>query len=207
MIFRKYVLGAVFGMLFLSGCRKTVKVFPKLDRQKAYHGKEEDLDVWIKVFSAQDSKECFGIDLHKYGYGVAQLQVHNRGKNSYVLKPSYCNYPLVSGKHIAQLMHYETSTWVTYLTFPAIIFFWPAIPLGVIPAGLSMRSYNRKIDKSLIRKSLHKHEVLEILPYEHVQKFLFFTEYDWTLGDIGFLNRDTRELISFTFPLFEKDEK
>lgn len=198
MIAKKNIV-LLLSLVLVAGCRqKNVKLFPSLKQAKTYQETRDNLSVTVKEFSHKETIDYFGVDLQSHGYQPLQVVMRNMSNNTFIIRPSYITVPLVSGKRIAQWMHYDTYSYVMWSSLPALFFWWPAVPCIIAPAGLGMREYNRKITKNLKYRSLNNKDGLEILPYETITKFMFvYASYYHAPFDISFLNKDTQELQTF----------
>lgn len=161
-------------VLVLAGCGpRNTRYFPRLAKSKAIVAVKNDVKVSVHLLSRAECDDYFGIDVRSEGYIPLVMTIENRGVDSYVLRPSYFVLPRVSGKEISRLMHYDTYQRMVWLSFPALIYFWQAIPLLVIPYGFSCKYYNDKTTRNIRKKTWGRSEVLTIAPYEIVQKFIF----------------------------------
>lgn len=183
-------------LMILAGCGpRNTRYFPRLKDSAALVAEKNNITVSVHMLSRIDCDDYFGIDVIAEGYTPLVLTVKNHGADSYILRPSYFALPRVSGKEISRLMHYDTYQRVAWLTIPALIYFWQAIPLLIVPYGLSCRHYNDKTTRNIRKKTWGRSEVLTIAPYETVQKFIFIVDEAFTDElEIKLYNETTRTL-------------
>lgn len=193
----KFICLIVLISLF-SSCKQRRRWFPPIDKFTSFYQEKSGLAVTVKALSKSQAYEYFGFDVQSEGYRPLQVRIKNHTSSTFVLRPSYHDFACVSGKHIAKHMHYDTFHWMTYLTLPAIYFFWPLIPIAIIPAGLGMKAYNKKTTRDMRKMTLSNNESLEVLPYETVSKFIFVQENSYRAHfDLSFFNIDNKSLITY----------
>ena len=194
-----------FVLILLVGCGpQNTRYFPHLNRDKTISAGKNDVIVSVHMLSHQDCDNYFGIDVIRQGYRPLMLTIENRSSDTYVLRPSYFVLPRVSGKEISRLMHYDTYRRMAWLTIPALIYFWEAIPLLIVPYGFSCKHYNDKTTRNIRKKTWGRSEVLTIAPYETVQKFIFVVNaaFASTL-EIKLYNETTQKLETYTINVTE----
>ena len=158
----------------LAGCGpRNTRYFPKLEKPAARVAIKNNVKVIVHVLSRVECKDYFGVDVLAEGYLPLVMTIENHGPDTYVLRPSYFALPRASGKEISRFMHYDTYQRMVWLSLPALFYFWQAIPLLIIPYGLSCKHYNDKTTRNIRKKTWGRSEVLSIAPYETVQKFIF----------------------------------
>jgi len=194
-----YLVAVVFCILFLVGCGpRDVRFFPRLRASKEAVIAKAKIEVAVNVMSRKECSDYFGFDAIAEGVRPLVLNINNKSSDAYVLRPSYLALTRVSGKDISKLMHYDTYQRVFWLTWPAIIFWWPAIPCLIIPYGFGCQQYNAKTSKTLRKMTLGAHDVLEVAPYESVQRFIFVPDASFrTAFDIALYNETTRAIELF----------
>lgn len=159
---------------------------------------QENLRIVVKQLSSRETFREFGVQVITEGYHAFSLEISNESENIFALRPSYISLPLTSGKRIARLVHWKTSTWASCGLVACTFFWWPGIPLLVIPASWSMREFNKRTTKSLEKHTLCGDESIEILPHERVRKFFFIHETAITEPlEIGFFCRETKKFVRF----------
>jgi hypothetical protein len=169
----KYGLCAITIILVPScGGPRNMSFFPSTETEKAFLEMTQDLEISVQKFSSQDAKDYFGADLPALGYVPLHLHVYNKSDDMYVLRAGDIELPLVSCRRIAELLYYNTSSFATWTSIPAALFYWPALSV-IIPTACGMSWYNASVDKDLNEKGFKKSEVLKILPHEVVDKFIF----------------------------------
>lgn len=163
-------------LFILPGCGpRSTHSFPKLNSATTVVVPNEKRNVFITAHCMSHA-ECaayFGEDLGLHGYQPLVLTLENKSLNSYTLRPSYLALPRVSGKEISRLMHYDTYQRVVWLTLPALFFWWPAIPIFIVPYGMACRHYNDKTTRNIRKKTWGRTETIYLAPHELVQKFIF----------------------------------
>lgn len=183
-------------LVLLTGCGpKDVRFFPRVKTHAAAVVTKQELDVVMHALSRQECDAYFGVDVIAEGVRPLLLTIQNRSADAYVVRPSYIPLTRISGKEVAQLMHYDTYQRVFWLTWPALIFWWPAIPCLVVPYGFGCQHYNKKTTKTLRKMTLGAHDVLDIAPYETVQRFIFVPDASFkTVFDMKLYNETKRVL-------------
>jgi len=155
------------------------------------------------VVSPTESVHYFGIDLPSYGYQPIYLQLQNLTATRYVLAPSSIQHPLVSFEEIMPYCTYKTAEFVGTTGSAALLFFWPLLPLYVIPVGLSMRSYNGSAEEQLTDYGFYgTSRPLEIMPYSAVHRFIFVEKHKGPYAfDLLLLDEGSKEFIRFSLAL------
>jgi hypothetical protein len=161
-------------LMALTGCGpRDTRSFPKLKRDKPAQAIQREVEVSVHLLSRQDCVAYFDVDIIAQGYRPLVLTIENSTENAYTLRPSYLDVARVSGKEISRLMHYDTYQRVTWLTLPALIYWWPAIPFLIVPYGLGCQHYNKKTTRNIRKKTLGRDDVVAVAPYETVSRFIF----------------------------------
>lgn len=194
-----HIISLVFCLMLLPHCgSRDVRLFPRLKAQKMVAINQSQIEVAVTVMSRKECGEYFGVDVIAEGVRPLVLNINNKSADTYVLRPSYLALTRVSGKEVAKLMHYDTYQRVFWSTWPAIIFWWPAVPFLIVPYGFSCKHYNMKTTKTLRKMTLGAHDVLEIAPYESVQRFIFVPDASFrTIFDIKLYNETKHALEVF----------
>lgn len=181
----------------LAGCSygpRDTRYFPKLKAESGVPVAKDNVTITMHPLSCADSEEYFGIDVLSQGYFPLVMTIENHGPDAYTIRPSYFALPRISGKKVSRLMHYDTYQRVVWLTLPALILWWQAIPAIIIPYGLACRYYNDKTTRNIRKKTWGRTEVLHIAPYETIQKFIFVNESFSTNFDIKLYNETQKDL-------------
>lgn len=182
-------------LLLLAGCGpRDTRYFPKLKTASAVPVKKNQVTITTHPLSHEECEEYFGVDVISNGYFPFVMTIENNGPDAYVIRPSYFELPRVSGKKVSRLMHYDTYQRVVWMTIPALIFWWQAIPVLIVPYGLACRYYNDKTTRNIRKKTWGRTEVLYIAPYETIQKFVFVNESFHTTFDIKLYN-ETQQVL------------
>lgn len=185
----------------LSGCGggyENLKIFPRLDSRLTAKETVEQVEIEAKALTHQETVDHFGVDLIDQGYRPLVLKISNKSSSTYVLRPSYVGLPLVSGKHVGKLLHYDTAQWVAWTALPAFLFAWPLIPCAVLPMGIAMADHNRRASKTLKKRTFGPHDTLIILPREAVTRFLFIPEIQFSSTfELSLFNEKTENVIKF----------
>jgi hypothetical protein len=187
-------------LILLTGCgSRDTRYFPRLDKSKAIPIQKNSVTISVHALSAQDCDDYFGIDVMAHGYRPLLMTIENHSSDTYIMRPSYFDLPRVSGKEISRLMHYDTYSRVAWLTIPALIYLWEAIPFLIIPYGFACKRYNDKTTRNIRKKTWGRSEVLTIAPYETIQKFIFILDKTFTSPfEIKLYNETQRKLEVYT---------
>ncbi|HBY05872.1 MAG: hypothetical protein UV38_C0003G0253 [candidate division TM6 bacterium GW2011_GWE2_42_60] len=142
----------------------------------------------------------WGVDFSEHEIEVLQVRLVNNGAQSYLFRPSYCALDRLSVEEVAPLLQYDTTSRVCWYSLPALLFWWPAIPIFVVPQGIYWSNENRRIYHWLTKTTLSQDSAFELGPYETVEKYLFVPEYAAGGKTILFelFDIDTKELVSHT---------
>jgi hypothetical protein len=188
--------------LFASACKRAHKKFLPVDKYSGYMHEQDGLEVAVKNISRTQAQEMFGFDVYGQGLRPLQLRIKNYSPSTFVMRPSYHELSCVSGKKVARHMHYDTFNWMTYLTMPALFFFWPLISFAIIPAGLGMKAYNKKTTRDMRKLTLNCNQSLDVMPYETVSKFVFVEDDSFSKQfAINFFNTDKKALLTYSVKL------
>lgn len=200
------VCACISVLMLLSGCswgaahKKTIH--PRIQCERNV-GKQELECIFQECTGKELPDMISGIE--GYGYKVLLMRLVNQGSTTYLFKPSYCKLHRAPWDQIAPLMHYDTSSRVTWLTIPALYLLWEAIPLLVVPYGFYWRACNRDISDWLQRVTLGPEDSLEIFPYEQVERYLFVPEERYTTHfKVSFFDTAAKELVSYSIEFKEK---
>lgn len=193
----KTYLSLILALSFLPGCwwsRSSRVGRPHVANEKIVGTRELECSVVLL-----EPKEYPGYIAGLEGYAVLHIQLFNRGNATYRFIPSYCTLPRESAFNIAPLVHYDTSSRVTWLSLPALLYLWEAIPLVVMPLGFYWRSWNQEVSAWLERKTLGPLDSFEIAPYENTDRYIFVPEQGpWRYFGISFFEVDEKQLVSFS---------
>lgn len=202
---RKWAGLVLLALFFLPGCSPTKKpVFtPRLSHARS-HGKR-DLHVDITRATGQACIRELGGDLTRSGLVMVVIHAQNHGGDRYIFRPSYADIPRVSAPALADLLYYDTPTRCIWLSVPALLLWWPAIPLVVVPCGIMWSQSNQQLESHISKKLIGPDTVFKIAPYETVEKFFFVPEELWLeVFSIGFFDKNTGELVRFTADFSER---
>lgn len=163
-------------LLILPGCfwseRKHPSAHPRI-KQVRSKGKE-GLHLSAHWLDEAACKKLFlGVNLIQEDIEILHLKLTNNGEANYTFRPSYCLLERFSVEEIAPLIQYDTSSRVCWLSLPALIFFWPLIPIVIVPQGLYWSHENHKIRRWLHKITLGPVDAFELEPYETIEKYLF----------------------------------
>lgn len=193
---------SILGLLPHCGKKAYLKRLPKINPATSFIETKDDLTLGVHAYTVKECKSYFDKNLIAQGYCPIHLSINNRTPDTYVLRPSYITLSMASPQKIAQLLHYNTSLIVTSTCCPALLFFWPAIPLVIVPAGLEMRRYNKKIDQRIDRTAIDVEDTVEIPPYSKVDKLIFVHSTDYQPQfEIMLYNNTKRSLVTFNVRL------
>lgn len=188
------------GTVFLSGCsrwrHRGVSVKPRVTCKKLT-GKRTLTCQFIPLTGSYLPPHLVGIE--EAGYTLFVLHLQNKGPATYLFRPSYCSLPRASAHQIAQLLQYDTTSRVVWLSLPALWFCWQAIPLLIVPWGAYWSSCNSDIIAHLEQEILGPNDSLEIGPYEDLKRFVCVPT-DCVSRKVGFtfFEKETKKLLSFT---------
>lgn len=205
----------IFGLLILLvGCnhqkdRDYLKRFPRIEYGCDYSGSQNNLNLKIRVFNADDSKQYFGSNnfgfsdkIISQGYLPIHIHISNESNCRYTLRPSYLDLTVQPSNRIAKILHVDTYNYVMLCTVPAILFYWQALPIFIIPMGLNMRRSNKKITENLQHNALQTWKDVTIAPYEAIDKFIFVHTRDFKQNfTLKLFNEDERSLLTFSVDL------
>ncbi len=169
---------------------------------EGYHATQNNVECRVKPLTVQESRSLFGVDLITKGYQPLGLEITNNSPHTYIMSWRHIGIPLTSENIIRDVSHYQTSLIAFTSSLLAAIYWWPAIPVVIVPSAIMMASYNKDIDYVLEEFGVKNTDFTTILPHECVQKVIFV--YGWErsqIFDIGLLNKKTREFIKFTVTL------
>ncbi len=189
--------------------RDYLKRFPRIEYGCDYSGLQDGVSLKVHLFSKQDSKDYFGSTNFGFsdkviseGFLPIHINISNDSNSAYTLRPSYLDLLVQPSNRVAKVLHSDTYNYVTWLTLPALMFYWQAIPMLVIPMGLNMRRSNQKISENLQHNALQTWKAVTIAPYETIDKFIFVRPQDFKQSFIlKLFNEDERKLITFNVDL------
>lgn len=195
----------VFTIAFFCGCRSSKQRTFKthISHVRAHGAKELHLDA-----SQCSGKICaheLGFDITKEGFVMIRIRLVNRGGDTYIFRPSYADVLFTSQECLEEFFLYDTSTRCIWLSLPSVFYWWPAVPLVVVPCGLMWSRQNEQISHILSKKLIGPETEFKISPYETVEKIFFVPAESW-YGNftLGFYDKKTNELVNFTVEFSEK---
>lgn len=201
-------------LFLLPGCehqkeRDYLKRFPRIEYGCDYSGFQNNISLKVHLFSKQDSKDYFGTNNFGFndkvisqGFLPIHINISNDSNCAYTLRPSYLDLLVQPSNRVAKVLHADTYNYVTWLTLPALMFYWQAIPMFVIPMGLNMRRSNQKITENLQHNALQTWKSITISPYETIDKFIFVHIQDFKQSfTLKLFNEDNRKLLTFNVDL------
>lgn len=179
---------------------------PRVDQERIKN--ELGLTIRARILTSAEVKARFwGTDLESYGVDVISLMFINRGNHVYQFRPSYCSLLARPVEEMVPYFHYDTASRVCWLTIPALLFWWPGIPLFVVPYGLYWRSENQKITEQLHEMVLDNRRCFEVAPYEVMERYVFTPAPAQPSFTLSLFDDVTKELvtnrISFVAPADE----
>lgn len=179
---------------------------PRVEQQRV----KEDLgvDVVARLLTpAQVKAQFWGVDVEAYNLAVIALSITNRGNKSYHFKPSYLSLTGKSYDEVAPLFHYDTMARVCWYSVPALIFWWPAIPLFVVPYGYYWRGENQKMTEWLSAVIIDARTYFEVGPYEIVDRFIFVEEPAPLGFSFSLFDEIARELVTHRISFVGEQER
>lgn len=195
------ILFVTYLLALLTGCQKNNKYylerFPKhLPSQATYKKNITGVNLTLHKFSSQECKDYFRVDLPAKGIIPLHLKIYNKSNNIYTIRPSYINLMPAQPIAIAKLLHWNTYSFVSTAGYLSFMFWWPGLFI-VGQAGYDMYQNNREIDK-LIEQHALAGQVLDILPFEVIEKFIFLQEEDFKpCFKIKMFNQTDKHVITF----------
>lgn len=169
-------------LLILPGCippAHYMKRVPNFYSQRTISHNKAGIALTVHPLDNKESEKYFGRNILADGYFSFICHVENHTNKTYIIEPSYITIDLANPTRVAKLLHYDTSTHMTYANVFALLFAWPLIPFVIAPAGYSMYKTNKKITKNLRRNSISPRERIKIPPFATVDKFFFVHEHDF----------------------------
>jgi hypothetical protein len=199
----------LFFLVLLPGCMgrhaSRVRKFPEFRMGATCQAADNRLKVIVEELSSTRCEDYFGFDVKSYGYHPLMVEFANYTSDEYVLRPSYIGLDYVSGKKIAQEMHYNTTFHMQWMIPPALWYRWELIPFLVIPSGFWMRDCNKRMTRNIRRHSLSRREALIIHPYETVRKFIFVEDESYKrVFDLSLFNTSEHARTHYMIDLRKK---
>lgn len=193
----------LFATLFVFPCCFfSVKKRPSTPRVKQIRNKGQH-DVQLNALWLNESRcksHFWGVDLAAHEIEVLHIRLVNNGAQCYLFRPSYCSLERIAAEEIAPLLQYDTASRVCWYSLPALLFWWPAIPIFVVPQSFYWSNENRKIYHWLTKTTLGPDTAFELGPYETVEKYIFVPEHAAGNQTVLFelFDIDTKELVLHT---------
>lgn len=203
-----FLLCNIFLIIFFCGCwsSKHRSFKTHISHVRAQGSKELHLDAY-RCSGATCAQEL-GFDITKDGFVMIRIRLVNKGGDTYVFRPSYADVRFVSRDRLEEFALYDTPTRCIWLSVPSLLYWWPAIPLVVVPCGLMWSRENEQICYTLSKKLIGPETTFKVAPYEIVEKIFFVPIESW-YGNftLGFHDKKTNELVNFTVEFSEETNK
>lgn len=165
---------------------------------------QEGLKLKLNRFNAAEVQDYFGADLVSEGYLPLHLHIYNGTNSRYILKATTMEFPVISPRKVLKFLHHDVYTFSWVGSYYSIILLWPALSI-VIPAAFAMHKNNREITENLVEKTLKRYDVIEIKPYETVNRFIFTCEEELPpIANISLIEQETHSLLTFQIPFSQE---
>lgn len=185
--------------------RNYLQRFPQQKVETSYNLNQDDVQIIVHKFDAQDCKDYFQVNLIDKSIVPIHLKIINESNNIYVIRPSYIDLQPAEPLRIAKILHWDTSYYVSLMSYLSVMFWWPGI-FYAGQAGYDMYYDNKKIDQ-LIESNALAGQVIEILPFEIIDKFIFVEAADYKDPFIlRMFNQTEHKLLTFEIHLSEKTD-
>lgn len=190
-------------LICLTGCHKNTRYlerFPPHIHARSFDSNIDGVNVVVHQLSASESNDYFHVNLLAKGIIPIHLKINNESNNIYTIRPSYINIIPAQPVIIAKLLHWDTSWFISTAGYLSFMFWWPALFM-VGQTGYDMYRANKNIDQ-LVQQNALSGQVLDILPFEIVEKFIFVQTEDYKqCFSLKMFNQTEHKVICFDIVL------
>lgn len=181
--------------LFCEMERYNYHALAPLSTTMTFSKEEEGIQVFAKVYTAEESKSYLQRDLLMRGYQPIQITVHNNTSKPWVLYPEGIDLPVVTSKRVASLIIRSALPRSIGLKI-ASFFFWPFTIPSTIDSIRTLKAH-KKLKRDLAAKSIKPQS--ESVPAYSIVNRVFFVKLKDYPGkfSITLMDQETEELKEF----------